>query len=357
MSRESANAPFLRNAWYVGCWDYELDGGVFGRTIMNEPIAFFRDASGKVGAVEDRCCHRGAALTDGRIVENGLQCGYHGLVFDRLGKCVEIPGQDSIPPMAHIKSYLVVEKQEAIWIWMGDPALADESKIVDWPYHQGGSSPLPHRKDVMPLKANFLMMVDNLMDLTHLGYVHAKTIGGNPLEHVNAEMETTRTATGCKFIRWMMDSIPPPSYVKACGFKGKIDRWLQFEYVVPGVVLQYTGAIDAGRNARENRNQPGFHAHLFHAITPETETSSFYIWSGANGFRTDEPAVTDLLYHQLKPTFVEDIEVMNHQQQRIDLDPFRPLLAIRSDNAVTHARRAFRAAYEAELAGAAKAAE
>jgi len=345
---ESANAPFLRNAWYVAAWDHELGKGILARTIMNEPIAIFRDAEGRVGAVEDRCCHRGAALTDGKVVENGLQCGYHGLVFDVKGKCVEIPGQDTIPPMANVKYYPVVEKQEAIWIWMGDPALADESKIIDWPYHQGGSEPYPHTKATMPIKCNYLMMIDNLMDLTHLGYVHTKTIGGNPKAHVNAEMNTVRTDNGCKYVRWMLDIVPPPTYVKGAGFKGKVDRWQEFEYVVPGIVKQWSGALDVGKGAQQNRKQDGLHILLLHAITPETENTSFYFWSVGNGYRTDEPQATVDLYNEVYPTFVEDVEIMAGQQARIDRDPNRPLLSIRADNALNHARRAFRAAYEAE---------
>ena len=153
MARKSANAPFLRNAWYVAAWSEELDSGLMGRTIMNEPIAIFRNAEGKVCAVEDRCCHRGAALTAGKVVENGLQCGYHGLVFDGDGKCVEIPGQDMIPSIARVKAYPVVEKQEFIWIWMGDPKLATPETIVDWPIHDQPEK-YPHRKAVMPIKAN-----------------------------------------------------------------------------------------------------------------------------------------------------------------------------------------------------------
>jgi vanillate O-demethylase monooxygenase subunit len=357
MARESANAPFLRNAWYIACWDDDLAGGVFGRTIMNEPIAFFRDASGKAGAVEDRCCHRGAALTDGKVIDRGLQCGYHGLVFDVNGKCVEIPGQDAIPPMAHIKSYPVVERHEAIWIWMGDPALADESKIVDWPFHKDGATPLPHRKGCLPFSANYLMLVDNLMDLTHLGFVHSRTIGGHPMQHVNAEMSVERTENGCRFSRWMMDSNAPPTYVKAAGFTGKIDRWLEFEYRAPCLVLQYTGAIDAGRGAKQNQNQPGFHSRIIHCATPETETSAFYIFAASNGYRTDDPAATQELYDQLIPTFIEDVTMMSNQQSRINLDPTRPLLNIKADAAVVQARRAFHAAFEAEQKLHARAAE
>ena len=125
MARETANAPFLRNAWYMAGWDYELDTGLFGRTIMNEPIAFFRDASGKVNAVEDRCCHRLAPLSLGRIEGDALRCMYHGLKFDAAGTCIDIPGQERIPASMKVRSFPIVEKQKLIWIWMGDPALAD----------------------------------------------------------------------------------------------------------------------------------------------------------------------------------------------------------------------------------------
>ena len=314
---------------------------------MNEPIAFFRDASGKVCAVEDRCCHRGAPLTHGKVIETGLQCGYHGLVFDGSGKCVEIPGQDSIPGGARIKSYPVVEKQQFIWIWMGEPDRADESKIIDYWYHDRPDL-FPHRKAVLPIKANYMMMIDNLMDLTHLGYVHTKTIGGNPRAHVNAQMDISRTDAGCKFIRWMLDVAPPPTYVKGAGFKGKIDRWQEFEYVLPGSVLQWSGGLDVGKGARENREQDGLHLRLYHGITPETETSSFYFWSVSNGYRQDDPQALDDLYNDTYPTFLEDVAIMGGQQARINLDPQRPLLSIKADNALHHARRAFKAALEAE---------
>ena len=347
MSRESVNAPFLRNAWYVGAWSSELESGLLARTIMNEPIAFFRDASGKVCAIEDRCCHRGAALTDGKVVENGLQCGYHGLVYDGSGKCVEIPGQDSIPPSAKVKSYPVVEQQQFIWIWMGDPALADESKIVDWWFHDRPDQ-FPHRKAMMPIKCNYLMMIDNLMDLTHLGYVHTKTIGGNPKIHVDARMDISRTETGCKFVRWMHDAVPPPTYVKGAGFKGKVDRWQEFEYIVPGAVRQWSGALDVGKGAEENRMQDGFHLRLFHGITPATENTSYYFWSAANGYRQDDPQATEDMYNEIYPTFIEDVEIMAGQQARLDLDPHRPLLSIKADNALNQARRAFNAALDGE---------
>ena len=143
MARESANAPLpAATPGMSPPWDHELSKGLLARTIMDEPIAIFRDAQGKVGAVEDRCCHRGAALTDGKVVENGLQCGYHGLVFNGQGKCVEIPGQDAIPPMANIK-LLSGRREAGIHLDMDgrSPRSPDETKILDWPFHKGGSQP------------------------------------------------------------------------------------------------------------------------------------------------------------------------------------------------------------------------
>ena len=332
-----ANQPFVRNAWYIAAWGEELDNGILARTIMNQPMVIYRDAQGKVGMLEDRCCHRGAPLTHGEVVEKGLQCGYHGLTFDTSGNCVEVPGQKNIPPQARVRSYPVVERNQIIWVWMGDPALADESKIVPYPYHDQPEK-WPHRKAMFQIKTNYALMIDNLMDLTHLGYVHTKTIGGQPSAHVGAQMEQKLTEQGAYFIRWLPDHNPPPTYVKGAGFTGKVDRWQEFEFVGPSVVLQWSGAIDVGKGAKENRDQYGFHLRILHAATPETDTTFHYFWSTSNGYRQDDPQATEDMYQEIYPTFIEDKVIMELQQQRIDLDPDRDLVEIHADGALSLAR-------------------
>ena len=162
-----------------------------------------------------------------------------------------------------------------------------------------------------------MLMVDNLMDVTHLGYLHARTVGGNPLTHVTAAMQTDHTPTGLKYTRWMKNSMPPPSYVKAAGFKGRVDRWQEFEWVAPSSILQWTGAGDVGTGAEQDRDGVGFQFRLFHGLTPETESSCFYFWSCANGYRQNEPEATEQLYREIAPTFVEDQEMVEAQQARI----------------------------------------
>ena len=330
---------FIRNAWYVAAWAHEIGDKPLGRRIMDEPIVLFRGRDGTVGALEDKCCHRGTPLNIGKVTDLGIECGYHGLVFDAAGRCVRIPGQDQIPERAKVRSYPVVEKDEFVWIWMGEAARADASQIIDYPWHNDHAN-WPHKHAMYPIAANHMLMVDNLMDLTHLGYVHGSTIGGNPMQHVEAKMKITRKDNGLHFMRWMLNSVPPPTYVKAAGFKGRIDRWQEFEFVAPSSVIQGTGAFDAGSGAYETGNQDSpFKFRLYHGLTPETERSCFYFWSAANGFRQDEPAATEQFFQEVARAFLEDKAVV--EQQQIGLDRFGEsgLVDITTDGARLHMRR------------------
>jgi len=123
---------FLKDSWYVAAWSHEIDDGkLLGRTILGEPVLLYRGEAGHVVAMHDRCCHRGAPLSMGRREGDAVRCLYHGLKFSPSGQCVEIPGQDRIPPKACVRVFKVVERSSWIWIWMGDPARADESLIPD----------------------------------------------------------------------------------------------------------------------------------------------------------------------------------------------------------------------------------
>lgn len=332
---------FIRNDWYIAAWSHEVQGGKpLARTICNDPIVLFRDAAGKAAALEDRCSHRGAPLSCGEMVPEGLQCGYHGLVFGGDGKCVYIPGQSNIPPRAHIKSYPLVEQDEFLWIWMGDPAKADPAKIVPYPWNNDHKN-WPHKPERFHVECNFVLLVDNLMDLTHLGYVHKGTIGGNPRTHVEAKMDITRTDNGVKYTRWMLNSVPPPTYVKAAGFEGNVDRWQEFEFFAPGAIHQWSGAKDVGAGAYEGNREGGrvFSLRLYHGITPETERTSHYFWAGANGYRQDDPAATEQLYQELATAFKQDLTIVAAQQRTLDHYKSTNYVDIKADGARVHARR------------------
>jgi vanillate O-demethylase monooxygenase subunit len=238
-----------------------------------------------------------------------------------------------------VRSYPAVEKNQYVWIWMADPARADESRIIDYPFHDDRAQ-WPHQHTVYRIKGGYLMMVDNLMDLSHLGYVHDHTVGGTPLTHVEAKQRVELRPDGVRLTRWMLDSIAPPTYAQAGGFKGRIDRCQEFVFIAPSNVLQWTAAVDAGKGAYEpGHHGGGFCFRIFHGMTPETETSCFYFWSVAYNHRQDDPAALKWLFDEIARTFAEDQTIVEAQQARIDEHPGRPLVNIHGDGPLIHARR------------------
>jgi phenylpropionate dioxygenase-like ring-hydroxylating dioxygenase large terminal subunit len=329
---------FVRNAWYVAAWADEINEKPMARRICNQPVVLYRDAGGRAAALIDMCCHRGAPLHMGKVVEQGIECGYHGLIFNVDGACVRIPGQDRIPERARVRSFPIVEQDGFIWIWMGDPADADPASIVRYPWHNDTVN-WPHKHTMYHIKAAAMLMVDNLMDLTHLGYVHVSTIGGNPTIHVEAKMETVRTDRGLKFTRWMLNSVPPPTYVRAVGFQNRIDRAQMFEFIAPGSILQLSAADEAGAYKNGLTENSKLQFRLFHGLTPESETSCFYFWSTANNFRTDDPATTEQLFKEIAAAFLEDKAIVEGQQARMSELGETGLVDISTDAARMHMRR------------------
>ena len=331
---------FIKNAWYVAAWADEVGNAPLGRRICDEPVVIFRDAAGAASALADYCCHRAAPLSAGVVTESGLQCGYHGMTYGGDGVCVHIPGQVHIPAKARVRSYPLVEKNRMLWIWMGDPSIAHVSDIVDYPYLDDTAN-WPEMHDMYNIAGSANLMVDNLMDLTHLAYVHTSTIGGDPKAHVEALMDTQPTETGLKFTRWMLNVAPPPTYRKgAPQLAGRVDRWQEFEFVAPASVLQYVGATDAGTGAYDRGiREGGFQLRIFHGLTPATATSSYYFWSGANGYRQHDPQATIDLHGELVKAFNEDVRIVGLQQSRLSEFGEEPLINIVADGARVHMRR------------------
>ena len=211
---EFAMEPLVRNAWYSAPgptnWTRgPSPAGSWARIWSSSGAATAPPRRSKTGAATG-----GVKLSLGKAVETGIQCGYHGMVFDGSGACVDNPGE-KLSPAHRVRAYAVAERQNFVWIWTGDPELADESRIIDFPYHdQTGEYNFHYGR--YDIAANYMFMMDNLMDLTHLGYVHGTTIGGNPEEHDEAEMTTTRTENGaisiapCRIPRRRRHSGKPP---------------------------------------------------------------------------------------------------------------------------------------------------
>ena len=237
---------FLRNCWYVAGWGQDFaDGAVVGRTMLDEPIVLYRKEDGGIVALEDRCCHRLAPLSRGRIEGNDLRCMYHGLKFAPSGRCVEIPGQSVIPPKAAVRSYPAVERDCWIWLWMGDPALADRALIPRALKH--GDPDWHMQTGELRYDANYQLVNDNLLDLSHLSYVHENTLGRNSMSWGESRPTITPIERGLRISRWVVNN-PAPGYLDLPPGT-RTDMWASYDYLVPGVFLLATQSFPPGTAA------------------------------------------------------------------------------------------------------------
>ena len=307
----------VTNAWYVAAWGDEITEKPIPRRICNEPVVLYRTLDGQAVALQDSCCHRGAPLSLGTVIEKGIRCNYHGLIFGSDGACVEVPNQDMIPKKARVRNYPLVEKDQMLWIWIGDAEKADEKMIPDYPFHNDAVN-WPHIHDMMPVKCHYLMLVDNLLDATHLAYVHPESVGGSaPSVHMVAKNSLDATDNGITLSREMSNAPPPPVYNNCVPFPGMIDRWQEFEFIAPSFVIQYSGGVQNGED-RKTAGAPRFDMRIWHALTPETDTSCFYFWSTSNGHETDNPAATKKIDSEIRKALAEDKVMVEAQQLRIN---------------------------------------
>jgi vanillate O-demethylase monooxygenase subunit len=337
VKRAPGAQPFPMNRWWVAGFASDLTDKPIARKILNRPIVFFRLPSGEVGALEDRCCHKELPLSCGAVESRGLRCGYHGLLFDGAGTCLEIPGQDRIPPRAKVISYLVKEQDQIIWVWIG--ASPDELPTESPPAYPVHSRPdFEFGTGGYHYDAPYQLIHDNLMDLSHLGYVHLKTIGGNAPVHMGAETRVFSEGEIVRLVRHMPDSEPPPTYTAAWPFKGNVDRWQEIEFHVTYVRI-WTGAMDVASGRLDDPQRDGFHMRGFHGITPETETTTHYFWSVATNPHPDMENVTQTVVEQSAATFDEDKTVIEAQYKNQLNFPHRDQVDIHVDVGPNRARR------------------
>ena len=223
---------FLKNTGYVCAQPEEINRTPMSRTICNERIAFWRKEDGTPIAFEDRCCHRRMPLSKGKVLGDVLECYYHGLQFDEGGSCIHVPGQNTIPPEARVHTYPIVEKYNWIWIWMGDPALADEDLIVPYPWKTADD--WGDKGTYFYVKCDYRLVIDNLLDLSHLGFVHKSTIGNAAVAEA-AKIRTLKDDDSVTVARWTCRQNPAPTYQKMGGWTEDdiVDRWQIIEFQMP----------------------------------------------------------------------------------------------------------------------------
>lgn len=321
---------FLRNAWYVGAWGTEVGRqNLLRRTLLNEPVMFWRQEDGTPVALADKCAHRHAPLSAGQLVGDAVECPYHGLTYDASGECIRVPGQSTVPPNCRVHSYPVVERYQWIWVWMGDPALANPDDIED--FHWMDHPEWRAKGELMHLEANYKLLVENLLDLSHLSFIHKTTLGTDAV--AETPMRFDRGDRHVTVTRWIMDSPAPPFFQKAGGFTPEehVDRWQHITWTPPAFVRLDIGSARANTGAIDGDRSQGFTMRNLNAITPETEKTTHYFWAQAHDFRIDEPWITDLLVQNIHEAFLEDLWIIGLQQENVDSGTTLPRVDINHD--------------------------
>jgi vanillate O-demethylase monooxygenase subunit len=267
----SAPTPFLRNAWYMAGWSHEVRDGLLRRRLLDDPVLLFRKEDGGVAAMIDRCPHRYAPLSMGTRSGDTIACAYHGLRFDAGGACVGNPFSDKLPK-ARVRTFPAVERDGIVWFWPGEPDRADETLIPDFSalFVEGQGDPLT---GLLPMNAPYEFGTDNLMDLSHIEFVHKGSFAGRGVIFAGKHevvVEGIRLRSN-----WWMAAVPAPGHTYGIYPPGmRTDHWLEMRWDPPASMLLEIGACPAG-----GERAGGVIVKQAHILTPEAVDTTHYFWA------------------------------------------------------------------------------
>lgn len=331
---------FIQNAWYASAWDHELSSdNMLARKILGKGLVFLRTSDNNISVMRDRCSHRFAPLSLGRREGDCVRCMYHGLVFDADGKCVWEPGRKGVSPNTDVQTFPAIERHKLVWVWMGDPEKADPDLIPDCFHHT--SDEWANTPRTAHFKANYKLVLDNLLDFSHLSYVHENTLGGSATI-ADTRPKVEQTPTGVRLVRWYLNEPEFAPYLRGYErFTGPVDRWNIYHLSTLGNHFSMaSGSAPAGTGAPEGKIAPDamvFHSHQL--ITPEDEYNTHYFWTYGHNFALDNQELTNALAERVSDGFVEDRAMIEAQQQVVNDSGDDAMAFILVDNALTLGRR------------------
>jgi len=324
---------FLRNRWYVAAYSNEVTRKPLARTLLDEKLVLYRTEAGEAVLVEDTCPHRFAPLSLGTLVGNSIQCPYHGVEFGPNGHCTRIPGQSQIPGALKIRSYPTYERRGWIFAWMGESEMADPALLPHWPWQDDPD--WDTHVYYFHVKGNYQLIIDNLLDLSHVTFVHKSTVADPKFAETPAKVEVDGEQV--RNIVSVIETDAPPLFTNLMkGYKGKIDRNSVGEFTPPAYINVSSHSYPHGEPDSDlvirMKTQLG-------CATPETATSTHFFVSQSRDFALRDHWVTDMLRQLNNHTVLEDVVMMNAQQAVMDAHPERRTVALKVDGAGIQARR------------------
>lgn len=351
MANQSDKGPhFLHNGWYVAGWSDEFDRSLTSRTIIEESLLLFRGENNRIHVLENTCPHRYAPLDRGQLIEGDVQCPYHGLRFNRAGECVHNPnGNGVIPSKARLTVYPAVERHSLVWVWMGQPELADEDAIPDFSCHDNPEFAVV--RGSLDIDAYYELITDNLMDLTHAVTVHEGLLGSEAIARGLNTVKSDGTTVWSN--SWCPDGLAPPAWDAAFGHYGKpVDHWLNMRWDAPAHML-----LDAGIAPVSQTRDQGIWVYGTDILTPQTRLSTRYFWAISRRHHVDDPTYDAMWQGAIKKAFegqdkpiIEAQQHMLSRRQHIDIDEADHVF-INTDAGPVRARRTLRKLVDQEPEG------
>ena len=331
-STQAVSALWVQNAWYQVAWCHELgvEGGL-ARAVLGLPLLVMRDASGAARTLFNRCPHRFAPLSAGRIANGIVRCGYHGLAFDGAGRCVDNPHGAATSAIC-VQSFPTIERHRAIWAWLGSGA-ADGSLIPDL----GFIDEAPDTARItgyLPTQADYQLVTDNILDLSHADYLHPTSLGGM----MTGARTSIKEEGGAVTVEWLAENCnPPPAFHSMVPPPAKADIWTAVTWRPPALMVLSTWAKEAGKD----RN-PEHLAITLHNVTPADKLSSHYFFCAVRKFNVADAGFNAMLGQIITRAFEEEDKPMLEKQQAnmlgADFWSLKPVL-LNIDNAAVRARR------------------
>lgn len=326
------NYPY--NCWWVAAFRHEVGRSLLARWLLDTPVLLYRTESGEVVALEDRCPHRLAPLSLGALRGDAVECGYHGFRFGPNGKCTGVPVMKVPPPIA-VESYPVKESGPLVWIYLGDRNCLDS--VPPPPELSWATDPaFTVMTGKMDLAANYLLLKENVLDLTHFSYLHAKTFGITDWTHppkVTADEHTV------SYSQQFIECPLPAAYALPLGLEPGViwNRETYGQFVSPALQISANDIFDPSK--------PGAPAmgsyRIAHATTPVDHSHMHYFWMfGRDHARGAEEM--EQLIKVIKVGFAEDATMLEAIQSLANRSPRRGSSgerSVKTDAAGVHARR------------------
>jgi len=335
----------LLDSWYCAGWSDELTDTPQRIKIANQDLVLFRDTSGAAIALSNRCPHRFASLAEGKVVGDTIECPYHGLRFDRTGACVLNPhGRGVIPPNAKVDTTILVEKHGALWVWLGNPELADPSTIVNVSFVNDPRYVAV--KGVIHVKGNYQLLNDNLLDLTHAAYIHPTTVGLSRDDSVGPDQMDYDFKTEGNIVHsnYGFYDVPPTAQFRRFFKKERGDLYVHVTWVPASSILLDLSMSELGVPKGEI-DEPHDRVCMIpaaHLIVPETDETSHYFYAMCRHVDIeDAEGCAETRALGLKTFSQEDAPMVERVQELMatdDLFALRPAI-LETDIAGVQARR------------------